>query len=198
MFFGIYWQIIYNNINMKKYYLVSIYFVVLFVIIFAMMGVGMVLLYPLKYRDTIQLNASKYNLDASLVASVINVESGFNTHSVSDVGAMGLMQLMPSTAIEIANNLGYTNFSIDQLFEPEINIEFGCYYLRYLNTKYNGNLTTVLASYNAGYSNVNIWLINAEYSQDGQTLTTTPYKETNNFIARVNDSIKIYERRFSN
>ena len=182
---------------MKKYFLFSSYVVLLIVLVFGAVGAALALLYPIKHEDLILLNAEKYNLQPELVASVINVESGFNENSVSDDGAIGLMQLMPTTAVEIANLLGYNSFKVNDLFKPDVNIEFGCYYLRYLTNKYNGNTNNVLAGYNAGFNNVNSWLINTEYSADGYTIDTTPYTETNNFINRVNNGLRVYKNRFN-
>lgn len=181
---------------MKKYVLVSVYVVVLFVLVFGAVGTAFALLFPFKYEDSISASATKYNLDPALVASVINVESGFNARRVSPVGAMGLMQIMPATAVEIAAALNYENFSFSDLYRPEVNIEFGCYYLRYLTNLHDGSLVNVLASYNAGPNKVRAWLLNSTYSPDGQTISKTPYEETNGFIEKVNSSYKIYIKRF--
>lgn len=181
---------------MKKYYLISAYFVLLFVLVFSAVGISFTLLYPHRYESEITLYAKKYNLDPALVASVINVESGFDKNKVSPVGAIGLMQLMPTTAVEIAAKNGVAGFTVSDLYEVETNIDFGCYYLNYLQNFFEGNLTNVLASYNAGLNNVNAWLLDVTYSEDGYTIEKTPYTETNNFINRVNSNYKIYSKRY--
>lgn len=181
---------------MKKYYLISIYFVILFVVVFTFVGFAFSFLYPMKFKNKILNSAKEFNLDPALVASVINVESGFKEHAISSAGAMGLMQLMPSTSIEIAQKLGVENFKIKDLLSAETNIRFGCFYLSYLTNLYNGELVNVLAGYNAGFNNVNIWLTKQEYSSDGLVITKTPFKETNDFIKRINNNYNIYAKRF--
>lgn len=92
-------------------------------------------------QSIVSEKADKYKIDPSLVHAVIKVESNGNTQAVSRKGAMGLMQLMPSTA----RDLGVVN-----PFDPEENIDGGVRYLRYLIDKFNGDLTLALAAYNAG------------------------------------------------
>lgn len=181
---------------MKKYYLLRIYVVILFVVVFGLVGLAFSYLYPVKHKNKILNSAKEFNLDPALIASVINVESGFDEYAISPVGAMGLMQLMPSTSIEIAQKLKVDNFKVTDLLNAETNIRFGCYYLKYLINIYNGELTNVLAGYNAGFNNVNVWLTKKEYSENGLVITRTPYSETNNFIKRVNNNYKIYAKRF--
>jgi hypothetical protein len=93
------------------------------------------------YRGIIHEKASKYNLDPSLVKAVIKTESNWNERAVSRKGAIGLMQLMPSTA---------SDMDVRNPFNPEENIEGGVKYLRYLLERFNGDLTLALAAYNAG------------------------------------------------
>ena len=151
--------------------------------------------YPLKYEDIICAETEKNNLDPKLISAMINVESGFDKNAISSSGAIGLMQLMPTTAKEVAERIGYKDFELEDLFVPEKNIEIGCYYMKYLLEYFDGNVTNALSAYNAGLNNVKKWLKNTEYSQDGITLHSTPYKETNDYIKKIYKNIKKYKSK---
>lgn len=150
-------------------------------------------LYPLAYQDIIEANAKKYGLDSNLVYAVIKTESKFDPKAKSSRGAKGLMQIMDATG-----EWGYKEidqqqaFSAEMLFDPEINVEIGCWYLRKLIDQYK-NVDMALAAYNAGSGNVAKWIANPEYF-DGQALYNIPFKETANYMKRVNNSKRIYEK----
>mgnify|MGYP002524683151 FL=1 len=149
--------------------------------------------YPLKYEDDIRANATKNNLEASFVAAIINTESSFNKDAKSQSGAEGLMQLLPTTAEFVANKFGI-EFEDKNLFDASKNIEIGCRYLRYLFDKF-GDKRTVLFAYNSGEGNVATWLKIEDYSQDGKTLMTCPYAETNNYVQKVLEAEKYYKKK---
>lgn len=106
--------------------------------------------YPLAYEDLIKREAVAHDLDPFLVAAVIRSESGFNPNATSPVGARGLMQLMPRTAQGIANRLGDTSFTLDKLYEPELNIRYGTYHLQGLMGRYDSDLEPAIVAYNGG------------------------------------------------
>ena len=118
---------------MKKFLIISVGFIFFITLIMFLISV---FLFPIKYKTEINTYSKKYNLQPELVASIINVESGYNKNAISNAGALGLMQLMPSTAEEIATKLQIKDFNINNV---ETNIEFGCYYLNYLLNRYNNN-----------------------------------------------------------
>lgn len=113
--------------------------------------------YPLRYEAIVRGHAANYHLDPALLAAVIYRESKFRPDAVSTSGAIGLMQLLPETAKGIATLTGGTRFRIADLYNPEINVRYGAFYLRRLLRKY-GDLRTALAAYNAGQANVDRWL----------------------------------------
>ena len=177
---------------MKKVY--AIILLMLFVITqaVAVYKITQYFLHPLKYEKEILYYSKEYKLSPVLVASVINVESSFKADAKSTAGAVGLMQMLPSTANYIAelNNLDF--LGEDSLLEPEVNIKFGCLYLKYLIDKFN-HIDTALASYNAGETKVRNWLKDPLYTLDQKTLSYIPYKETREYVEKVNENMKVYK-----
>lgn len=139
---------------MKKY----IIFVVLIFVILLFIGAPVRHIYaPFKYRSLVKAYAAKYDLDWLLVASIIYHESRFRRDAVSPRGARGLMQVMPDTAREIASKLGWDEVSSDDLFNPRINLELGCWYFNDIMKEFNNEPKVALAAYNAGRGNVYRW-----------------------------------------
>ncbi len=150
--------------------------------------------YPVKYKDEITISAQEFGLDPALVAAVANVESGYNSNAKSSKGAVGIMQLLPSTAKWLADNLG-EQYSENLLYNPSYNIRLGSYYLSYL-TKYFEDEKAAICAYNAGQTNVRSWLTNPEYSTDQTSLTKIPYPETQNYLSKVQKNIHYYQKRY--
>lgn len=112
--------------------------------------------YPLRYSEYVRVHARDNDLDPALLAAVIYQESKFHATARSPSGAIGLMQLTPSTAHGIAVRTGGSKFRTSDLLDPELNIRYGAWYLAHLFHKY-GNERLVLAAYNAGQGNVDRW-----------------------------------------
>jgi len=112
--------------------------------------------YPLRYEQVVTAHARTYGLDPALLAAVIYTESKFDARARSDAGAIGLMQLLPETAQGIAVRTGGAAFVVDDLYEPELNVRYGSWYLRNLLRRY-GDERTALAAYHAGQGNVDRW-----------------------------------------
>ena len=143
------------------------------------------LTHPIKYYDEIVMYSDKYSVSPSLVASLINVESSYNPNAVSSKGAVGLGQILPTTA-KYLNTYYHINNDTD-LTNPATNIEYTCMYLMYLSNKFP-SLKAILASYNAGETKVRSW-------QDADpNLDNIPYRETREYIKRIEKNMKFYSR----
>ena len=153
-------------------------------------------LYPLAYQDTIKQEAEAYNADPYLVAAIIWAESSFNAEAESSSGARGLMQIMPDTGEWIAGKIEMDTFSPNDLFNPEVNITLGCWYLHYLSNRFDSDVIIILAAYNAGPNRVAEWLDNEEYGTDGK-LNAIPYPETEEYIKRVQHAYEIYQTYYT-
>lgn len=149
------------------------------------------ILFPFKYGSIIEKYATAEGVDCDLVASVIKVESGFRSDVVSRKGAVGLMQILPSTAKWMCEQNGDEVFVEESLYDPEKNISIGVKYLAYLFSKYE-NEDVVLACYNAGEGVVRSWM------GENMTLEKTQiqFKETEKYIQKVQNLKKIYKMRF--
>jgi soluble lytic murein transglycosylase len=151
---------------------------------------------PLRHEDIIRQQARSKNLDPSLIAGVIYVESRFRDQT-SIAGAKGLMQILPSTADYIARKSGGTRFQQGDLATPQINISYGSWYLRYLLEHYHGNELLALAAYNAGEGKVDEWYRDASArGEDFEAATHIPFPETRDYVARVLDVRKRYRREY--
>ncbi len=154
------------------------------------------LYFKLDYEEAIILYSQQYELDEYLVAAVIHTESGNDSNALSHAGAMGLMQIMPSTGEWIAQKNDEPLMAKDDLYDPDRNIRYGCWYLRFLFDKFgDDNLSLVLAAYNAGPGRVDEWLTNDEVSENGK-LVNIPYKETKDYVKKVQLAYEKYEELY--
>jgi soluble lytic murein transglycosylase len=152
---------------------------------------------PLRHEDIIRQQAADKGVDASLIAAVIYTESHFRDQT-SNAGAKGLMQLMPQTADYIARKSGGTRFTRADLATPQINIAYGTWYLRYLLTKYHGNVILTLAAYNAGEGKVDEWRrAAAARGERFRVAAHIPFPETRNYVHRVLSARADYRRSYS-
>ena len=139
--------------------------------------------FKLEYTDLIRKYSEEYDLEPAFVAGVICTESKFRPEAVSRAGARGLMQIMPATGQEIADAFGEP-FREDNLFDPEVSIRYGCYYLRQQLDRFDQNAAVALAAYNAGPNKAALWL--SEYGLDSRgRIAYIPYRETRNYVDRV-------------
>jgi soluble lytic murein transglycosylase len=141
--------------------------------------------------------SEKYSLDPYLVTAVINAESNFRPDAVSHANARGLMQISVKTGKWAAGKLGMKNYGSDDLFEPETNIQIGCWYLSSLYEEF-GDMDLALAAYNGGSGNVSQWLRDKSLSPDGKTLERIPFPETEQYIKKVKKNYSVYKRLYEN
>jgi len=142
--------------------------------------------YPLRYEQIVRGHADNYSLDPALLAAVIYQESKFKADARSTSGAIGLMQLLPDTAKGIALHTGGSAFRVDDLYDPEINVRYGAWYLRHLLRKYRDE-RSALAAYNAGQDNVDRWRRNGQEIQ---------FSETRAYVDRVEQLKEIYRNAY--
>jgi soluble lytic murein transglycosylase len=143
--------------------------------------------YPLRYDAIVRGHAKNYHLNPALLAAVIQQESKFRADAESSAGAIGLMQLQPATAKGIALRTGGSKFVLEDLYDPEINVRYGAWYLHHLLQKY-GDERLALAAYNAGQANVDEW------RAEGKGIA---FAETRAYVDKVEHLEAIYRRAYA-
>ena len=152
--------------------------------------------YPKKYEEFVEKYASEYNIPEYVIYAVINTESKFDSSAESNEGALGLMQMMPSTFTFLASDEHLNeDAEFEDLTDPETSIRYGAYYLRYLFNKFH-KWNVVFAAYNAGEGQVAEWLSDLKYSSDGETLKKIPISETRSYVKKVNKAITYYKNKY--
>lgn len=152
------------------------------------------MMYPKEYQDAVETYAEQYGVDEDLVYAVIHTESGFQEDAVSSVGARGCMQLMQETYDWAKMRMGDDReITYDDMFDPELNIQYGTFVLSLLLEEF-GQQDTALAAYHAGWSKVKEWLDNPEVSHDGVKLHAIPFADTSSYVKKVNEALNIYRK----
>jgi soluble lytic murein transglycosylase len=144
---------------------------------------------PLEHEDVIRQQAAEKKVDAALIAAVIYAESKFSDQT-SSAGARGLMQITPETAKEVQRHSGGTDFTLDDLSDPEINIRYGTYVLRELLNRFEGDEVAALAAYNAGPANAEKW------GGGGLTVAEIPFPETRAYVEEVLEKRDAYRHKY--
>lgn len=148
--------------------------------------------YPVEHAEAIEASAARHGVDPDLVCAVIKCESGWDEGAVSQAGAVGLMQVMPSTA-ESLNSLGIVSaaeYDPAALTDPVVNIEYGCAYLGYLQDHLS-SLDEIVAAYNAGIGAVQGWI-----AEGGTIPEGIEYAETRAYLERVKEAYEGYQRSY--
>jgi len=148
--------------------------------------------YPLAYRDLIERHGDAYGVPPDLMQALMREESSLDPQVVSWAGAVGLTQLMPSTARAVARELKLKEPSIASLRDPDLNVRLGTAYLGQLLKRWKGNPALAAASYNAGPGAVARWLADRGHLEMDEFVEEIPIEETRNYVKRVLDSFTTY------
>lgn len=149
-------------------------------------------IYPFPYRGIVFEYAEKNDLDPHLVAAIMHTESKFVSTARSPKGAIGLMQMMPETGQWVAGQLKISGFTESMLYEPEVNVRFGTWYMSSLKQEFDDNEILALAAYNAGRGNVKQWMRQFDWKMDFADIDQIPYRETKDYVKRVLHAKKRY------
>ncbi|MBR2432473.1 MAG: lytic transglycosylase domain-containing protein [Clostridia bacterium] len=151
--------------------------------------------YPQEYSEIVSKYAAEYNVPEDVIYATIKVESNFDPEAISVAGARGLMQMLPSTFEWLTGEEHLSeHLTPNLLFDPEVNIRYGTYYLKYLYTKFDYNWNTASAAYNGGEGNVAKWLSDKNYSDGEGNLVSFPkeFGETKNYVKKIRHSRDMY------
>ena len=182
---------------MKNKKLFIIIIIVLIIIVFLGIFKDKILkiIYPKTFKEYVSIYSEEYNIDENLIYALMKAESNFKSKAVSNRGAIGVMQLMEETALDVAKK---AKIDIDEnnlkqeLLKPEVNIKIGTIYIKTLLDQYQ-NVEVALAAYNAGIGTVNTWIEEGIIKKDGRDIENIPYKETNQYVRKILRDYKIYE-----
>lgn len=145
--------------------------------------------YPLPYSDSISKWSQTRGISPLLTASIIRQESAYNPIAISSSKALGLMQLLPSTATEVAKTDGLKSFLPQELFLPDTNIRLGTRYLQYLQQRFSGATIFMVGAYNGGPNAMSKWVTQAKATAPNADLDwfveQIPYDQTREYIQHV-------------
>lgn len=187
-----------QNLKKKTKILIAVLLIIL-IMLFGILKIQNFILkkiYKTNYSEYVYKYSQENEIDPLLTFAIIKAESNFNRNIKSKSGAIGLMQLMESTAIEQAEEVNEEIIVTESLYNPEINIKIGTKYYSKLIKKYNNNMLLALAAYNAGIGNVDNWLKQGIIKEDGSDIENIPFKETNNYIRKIVRDYKIYQNLY--
>lgn len=190
-------------IKRKERNLMTPLIIIIIVLSVALVAVGSYFVYtiylershPMDYKNYVEKYSKEYKVDRYLVYAVIKTESGFKADALSNVGARGLMQIMEDTFDWIKYRMGDTETAYFDMYDPEINIKYGCWFLGYLTEEF-GNVEAVAAAYHAGRGKVNEWLADKNYSKDGVHLDEIPSSDTAHYVSKITKAKDIYVKLY--
>lgn len=154
--------------------------------------------YPQRYEAYVEYYAGKYGIDPMILYAFIRTESNFDPAVDSDAGARGLMQITEVTFDWIKTKIAPTEaLTFDDLYDPEINIRFGTYFVSYCLKRYDNHLATAAAAYHNGVGAVDTLLAEAQYSSDGITLDRYPYPQMRQYVKKITESYQRYSEIYN-
>ncbi|MCM8789387.1 MAG: lytic transglycosylase domain-containing protein [Candidatus Omnitrophica bacterium] len=149
------------------------------------------ILHPKIRINEVKNLSSTYGVPENLILSIMRQESAFDPYATSQAGAMGLMQIMPATARQLASQLG-ENYNRKSIYNPETNMKYGVYYFSKLVEKFNSNHLLAIAAYNAGPNNVERWLKRKWTTKPDLFVEFIPLSQTRNYVRNVLTSFARY------
>lgn len=176
-----------KNLRHLSYLVVCLLFVLILISLPWLLRIA----FPLYYSELIAACADDYGVDATLIAAVIQVESSFRPTVVSPKGARGLMQIMPETAAWLGEQRGQA-ISVEEIFDPRVNIELGTHYLKYLLDRFPTEYAA-LAAYNAGPTNARRWLEEGLWDGSYERTGRIPFVETRSYVRKVTVMRRLYQ-----
>jgi len=177
--------------NAKKLLIVLVAIILIIIVAFCINKLMIKILYKKDYSEYVTKYSLAYEVDENLIYALIKAESNFEADVSSLKGAQGLMQLMYSTAEDVAKKNGI-ELTEENILEPDININIGTKYIATLLEKYEC-VEIALAAYNAGSGNVDKWIKNGVIKADGSDIENIPFKETNTYVRKIMRDYKIYK-----
>ena len=174
---------------------VLVVIVILYIIFYNLKEPILRKIYIIEYQEYVEKYSEEYNVDKYLIYAIIKAESNFKEDANSSKGAKGLMQIMDSTAEDIAKN---SNIKLNEndIIKPDVNINLGTNYISMLMQKYE-NIELALAAYNAGSGNVDNWIKDGVLKDDGSNYENIPFKETNNYVRKILKDYEIYIKLYN-
>jgi len=151
------------------------------------------LAFPRAYQDRVEKVAQDFGLDAHLIYALMKAESNFRPRIISNAHAYGLMQIIPATAENIAQELQTQNFTIHGLFDPFLNIKFGSWYFKHLLDQFENNALLAIPSYNAGPHRTVEWIKKFNALDRDKFIEQIPFKETRDYVKKVLKYYYIYQ-----
>lgn len=153
--------------------------------------------YPEAFRNEVTHFSNQFGIEKEFVWGLMRAESRYKQDISSPVGAKGLMQLMPHTAMQVSRLLGDESFDPEMLVMPEVNIRLGTRYLQRLSKKFKGQLPLMAAGYNAGPHRVESWLATFGHLDMDEFIEHIPFVETRMYVKKVTRNYGVYRALYN-